>query len=187
MTSLRPLISGVFNFMNEIWKDIPEYEGLYQVSNIGRVKSLPKKINNRHSFYISKEKLRKHTVNKHGYISIGLCKNGKYKQFRVHQLVAMAFLNHRLGGKLVVDHINEDKLDNRVENLQMITQRENTIRSMGNYVKNKTSKYLGVHWHNSRNRWRVRIWIDGKQIHLGTFKDEYEAHLAYLKAVSGLK
>jgi hypothetical protein len=85
-------------------------------------------------------------------------------------LVAMAFLNHKPDGthKIVVDHINNNKLDNRVVNLQLISQRENLSKDR----KDGTSKYVGVCWKKSRNKWQVDIKIDGKRKYLGLFTDE---------------
>lgn len=102
----------------EIWKDVPSYEGLYEVSSLGNIKSLRRnKI-----LYPSKE---------HGYLKTSLRKDGKQRHFSIHQLVAMAFLGHEpCGHKVVVDHINENKLDNRIENLQIITNKENVIKSI---------------------------------------------------------
>lgn len=159
----------------EIWKDIPQYEGLYQVSNLGNVKSLSRDINNRYGVYISKEKLLKPYI-KNNYVVFFLSKNKKHKQKSLHQLIAMAFLNHTPNGnKIVVDHINNNQLDNRIENLQIITQRENSSKD----VKNKTSKYTGVSWDKNRKKWTCKIKINGKTINLGRFKCEEQANKVY--------
>lgn len=151
---------------NEIWKDIIGYEGLYKVSSLGRVKSLKR----------NKEKILNPSWSDKTYFVVSLCKDKKQKTLKVHQLVAMTFLNHTpCGYKLVVDHMNDNPLDNRVENLQVITHRENLSKDK----KNKTSKYAGVGWHNASNSWRSRIYIDKKNVLLGNFDNEYEAHLAY--------
>ena len=109
--------------MKEIWKDIKEYEGFYQVSNLGRVRSLPRKTNNQYNKgLIMKQR------NSFGYSKIQLRKNKKYKWFFVHRLVAMMFLNN-YDEKLQVNHKNGIKNDNRVENLEMVTASENQIHS----------------------------------------------------------
>jgi hypothetical protein len=171
--------------MKEIWKDIPDYEGLYQVSNLGRVKSLPKEwiVGNgtikRHS-----GKILKLHANRYGYLNVGLRKNLKSKEFKVHQLVAMAFLNHKpCGHKLVIDHINDNKLDNKVENLQIVTQRYNSRKTQGKY----SSQYKGGYWDKGKKKWIAQIQIGGKRKFLGTFTDEYEAHLAYQNALKQIE
>lgn len=157
MIRLQPMILGVFNFM-EIWKDIPNYEGYYQVSNLGRVKSL------------RYDRLLINTNDLTGYSRVILCIYGVRKKYRVHQLVAITFLNHKPDGttKLVVDHINNNKTDNRLENLQLITHRENTSKDK----KNKTGN-TGVHKIN--NKFSSSIYIKGKRVHLGIFKTIDEA------------
>jgi hypothetical protein len=155
-------------FMEEIWKDVPGYEGMYYVSNLGKVK------NKRNVMLTGR-------INSRGYLRAALNKNGKTKEFRFHQLVAMAFLNHEpCGMERVVDHINGNKLDNRVENLRLVTQRENC-------KPNKlTSKYTGVHFCKYVGKYISKIFINGKSKYLGKFEDEYQAHLAYKKALENI-
>ena len=170
--------------MQEIWKDVPNYEGMYQVSNLGNVKSLSREIFNHLGSYISEEKIMKQHINQ-GYKRVNLSKNNKLKNIKVHQLVAMAFLNHTPDGthKLVVDHINNDPLDNRLENLQIITNRHNASKDKLNY----TSRYTGVFWDKERNKWQTKIHVNGKTIFLGRFSSEHEAHLTYQKALTEIK
>jgi hypothetical protein len=88
----------------------------------------------------------------------------------------MAFLNHiPSGNKLVIDHRNDNKLDNRLENLQVVTNRFNTCKTRGNY----SSKYKGVNWHKHTQKWVSRIIINNKRHSLGYFNCELAAHLAY--------
>ena len=161
----------------EIWKDIPNYEGRYQVSNLGRVQSLSRKICNTKRCYISKEIILKQFINMHGYVCYKLCNGVAQKTFSVHKLVAMAFLNHIPDGtnKIVVDHINDIKTDNRLKNLQLITNRENAYRTQGKY----SSKYKGVSWCKKKNKWRASIRIHSKSVHLGYFLNEHDAYLIY--------
>lgn len=116
----------------EEWRDIQGYEGMYQVSNLGRVKSLPRTVtfpDDRKS-YIRKERILKPWIEGGGYPQISLCKNNKVKNVRVHVLVATAFLGHIPNGStLVVDHINENREDNRVENLQILNHQCNIQKS----------------------------------------------------------
>ena len=166
----------------EEFRDIPGYEGMYQVSNEGRVKSLSRVRSNGSGTYVTKERILKQNLVK-GYSLITLCKEGKTKSFRVHKLVVIVFLGHTpYGHKEVVDHINNISTDNRVENLQIISQRENTSKDK----KNGSSKYVGVSWDKRNGKWVSRIAIKRKQIPLGYFNDEYEAHLKYQKALKNL-
>ena len=100
----------------EIWKPIKDYEGLYEVSNLGRVKSL----NYRKT---GKEKILKN-IECRGYLAVCLTKNGKQKLFKVHRLVAETFIPNP-ESKPCIDHINTIKNDNRVKNLRWVTHKEN--------------------------------------------------------------
>ena len=104
--------------MEEIWKDVIDYQGIYQVSNLGRIKGLPREIlkNGKYPF-ICKEKIIKLCLNTSGYYYVGLSENSLTISRTIHQLVAEAFLGHKpCGMKLIIDHINDVKTDNRVEN-----------------------------------------------------------------------
>lgn len=168
----------------EEWRDINGYEGLYQVSNLGRVKSLPKEwVSGTGGVRKHNGKILKLNIDKLGYSRVLLYKNGTRKQCTVHQLVAIAFLRHKpCGYELVIDHIDDDPKNNRVDNLQIVTQRFNVCKTQGKY----SSKYKGVHWSSDRNKWRAAIHINGKQKHLGVFTCELSAHYAYQKALNNL-
>jgi hypothetical protein len=145
----------------DMWKDIPEYEGLYKINENGIV------INAKNN------KIRKTQILK-GYLIIGLSKNDKRKIYKIHQLVAMAFLNHKpCGMKLVIDHIDNDKLNNNYLNLRITNQRENS-----NNRKNK-SGLVGVNFHKKAGKYTSSIRLNGQKVYLGLFDNEYEAHLAY--------
>ena len=110
-------------FMTEEWRDIPGYEGLYQVSNLGEVKSLPKE------YIVGNGAKRNHGgmvlkpgKNDHGYLAVALCKEGTRRNFRIHKLVARIFLGESI---LEVNHINGIKTDNYLENLEYCTRSEN--------------------------------------------------------------
>lgn len=161
----------------EIWKAIPGYEGIYEVSDLGRVKSL----GNNES---RKEKILKPGIVCGGYYNVALNKNGSRKTKLIHQLVAMAFLNHiPCKHEKVVDHKNSNRIDNRLDNLQLITQRENASKDR----KNGSSRYIGVTWNKKREKWQSQIIIKGKNIYLGSFDNEYDAHLTYQKILDDIK
>ena len=154
----------VFCIMEEIYKDVVGYEGVYQVSNIGNLKCCKTGL------------IKTYYLEKNGYYSITLRKNGIGKTRKVHQLVAESFLNHkRCGHKLVVNHIDFNKANNKVDNLEIVTNRENSNRK---HLKS-TSKYVGVHWNKEDKKWKSGIMINGKLKHLGYFTDELEASEAY--------
>jgi len=156
---------------NEIWKDVIAYEGLYQVSNLGNVKSLR----------FNKEKILKQRIGTKGYFAVCLRKDKIVKTKEVHQLIAIAFLNHKpCGYKLVINHIDFNQKNNNIKNLQIVTHRENTNRK---HIQS-SSKYVGVYWGKNDKKWKSAIRINGKKKHLGSFINEYDAHLAYQNAVN---
>lgn len=104
----------------EIWKPVIGYEGLYEVSNHGNVKSLPKV----RGYVKSKEKIIRPFKNNGGYLIVTLSKNNISRHFQVHRLVALAFFPN-VDNKLQVDHINRIRDDNRVENLRWVSASEN--------------------------------------------------------------
>ena len=124
-------------YENEVWKDIPHYEGLYQVSSWGRVKALPRErtIYNGGK-WIEPEHMMKIGLTQDGYADVQLHINGKKKVERVHRLVALAFIPNP-EGKPQVNHINCIRNDNRVENLEWVSREENTAHKVkcGNSTK----------------------------------------------------
>jgi hypothetical protein len=163
----------------EIFKDVLGYEGLYQVSNLGNVKSL----NYNHT---GKYKNLKPVKKVNGYYQVSICKNGNKKAILIHVLVAQAFLGHIPDGtmKIVPDHKDGDKSNNRADNLELITNRENISRHY--LTQKKSSKYTGVSWDKNKKKWQAYITIEGKRKHLGLFENEYDAHLVYKKALNEL-
>lgn len=170
--------------MKEEYKDIQGYENIYQISNFGNVKSLDRiVIDSRKGVRKYKGKILKATKDGTGYLRVVLCKEGKRKDMKVHQLVAIAFLGHKPNGyKIVVDHIDNNPLNNKLSNLQIISNREDCSKD-----KKGTSKYTGVNWHTNNQKWIAKITIKGKKKHLGYFSDELLAHKAYQTALTNLK
>lgn len=115
------------NMHGEVWKDIPDYEDLYQVSNMGRIRAFPKMTNIGNKKRFCEMRFLSPIIQHSGYAHIGLWRNGECKQARVHRLVAEAFCaNDDPQHKTQVNHLNEDKLDNRAENLEWVTAKQNT-------------------------------------------------------------
>lgn len=114
--------------MEEVWKDIEGYEGLYQVSNLGRVKSLEKIVLNKGSKILKPEIILKTGFSRDGYPLTTISKNNKTRTFRINRLVAQAFIPNP-ENKDTVNHKNGIKTDNRVENLEWNTRSENVLHA----------------------------------------------------------
>ena len=114
----KKIIIGDNDMTKEIWRDIEGYEGLYQVSDQGRVKSLGHKLR-------KSERILKPVVRHDGYQVVGLYTGGKPKTLKVHRLVCQAF-HENPENKPQVNHLNEIKTDNRASNLEWATARENS-------------------------------------------------------------
>lgn len=111
--------------MKEEWKDINRFENLYQISNLGRVKSLPKTVEYKDGRVFNyKEKIIVPHINSAGYLTIGLAKDKKKISKQIHRLVAEAFIPNP-ENKPCIDHINTNRIDNRIENLKWCTYKEN--------------------------------------------------------------
>jgi len=164
----------ICKMQKEIYKDVPGYEGLYQVSNYGNVLSF---INGRYG--LRKEpKLKKQFLGDDGYYKTQLRNNKKAKTFRTHQLVAMAFLGHKPDGHdMVVNHIDNNKLNNHANNLELVSNRYNTSC-------HKTD--VGASWDKTRNKWEAKIRINGKQMFLGRFDNKEDALNIYKETLNKL-
>lgn len=153
---------------NEEWRDIPDCEGLYKVSNLGRVKN------------VLKQRLISQSQNRHGYLRVNLKCSDVWRNVEVHSIIANAFiLNNYSVYDFVADHIDNDKKNNKLSNLQLISSRKNCSKDK----TNKTSNYTGVSWCRVKKRWRAQIYINKKNINLGRYKDEIDAHNAYQEAL----
>jgi NUMOD4 motif-containing protein/HNH endonuclease len=110
----------------EIWKEINGYEGLYSVSNLGRVKSLPNR-----ACHKQEKCLKSVVIKKTGYATVHLSKNGKAKRILVHRLVATEFLDKK-EGTCDVNHIDSNRCNNVLSNLEWVTRRENCLHASKN-------------------------------------------------------
>lgn len=116
----------------ETWKSIPEYEGFYEASDLGRIRSLPRAT--------TRGRIIKQNVNtRNGYCYVSLSKNGKQKQCRVHRLIATTFLEID-PDRPQVNHIDGDKTNNSVENLEWCTQSENMLHAFKSGLEGRHTK-----------------------------------------------
>lgn len=173
--------------LQEEWRPVVNYENIYQVSNLGRIKILSRFIERKSlNGFICKEKIKKPRLNKNGYIIIDLTNSNKITTTkRVSVVVAESFLNHNsCGFNLVVDHIkNNEKTNNSIYNLQIITQRENAS-------KDKKNKNTGVYFKKNtlhrKHPYEVKITIGKKKISIGCFESIEKANEYYKLAILNL-
>lgn len=125
----------------EIWVDIKGFEGLYQISSYGRIKSYDRYIRNGFNTYIKKGKIRKNQFSNNGYYIIIFNINTKMYQYLIHRLVASNFIPNE-NNYSQVNHKDGNKLNNNVENLEWITPSNNIIHSINN---NLTSQWGETH------------------------------------------
>lgn len=148
--------------MKELWKDIGDYDGDYRISNFGRVHS------NRFDRHL------KPCKNRSGYYMVSI----KNKTYYIHKLVWDYFGKSLRNGRLLqIDHIDNNKLNNRIDNLQLLSSRENV--SKHHLTTDKTSKYTGVCWDKYNNKWISYIYKRGKSKTIGRFINEKDAHISY--------
>jgi hypothetical protein len=154
----------------EEWRVIKGFED-YMISDQGVVKSLK----------FGKERILKIYTDSRGYQAVGVSKDKKKCTERVHNLLAITFLDYTNDGskKLIVDHIDNNLSNNSLDNLKIISWRE----SVSKHKKNKTSKYTGVSWNKSSSKWSSYINNNKRTINLGNFNTEIEASEAYKKAL----
>ena len=118
------------------WKDIKGYEGMYQVSDMGNIRSLDRIVKRKnHTVKIKGKILSPNPLKKSGHMYVNLSKNGKYKSLYVHRLVALHFIGNPPTIKHQVSHINCEAQDNRVNNLEWATQSENNLNGVRNGKK----------------------------------------------------
>src|SRR6478736_2469888 len=152
----------------ESWHDIPGYGNTYQISDMGNVRNLR----------FNKIKVLKPGIIESGYRQVVLCNKGTKKTIKVSVIVAIVFYGHVPNeSRLVVDHKDFNKLNDRKDNIQVITHRHNL--SKDTFRKNPSSLYTGVSWHKQHKKWISNIRICGKLKFLGYFNTEIEAYNRY--------
>lgn len=156
--------------MIEQWKPVEHYRNgyYYEVSNHGRVRNT------------ETGKTLKGCTNKNGQRQVTLKIDGKVRSFAIHTLVTSAFIGLRPSG-YVVEHIDGDAYNNRVDNLRYIPRR--IAETRGKRERDCSSYYPGVCWDRSRRMWVAHITHNKKQHFLGRFDDEEEAAAAYQNAL----
>jgi len=162
----------------EIWKDIIGFEGLYQISNYGNVKSCRRYVNAKFGKRVVNEKLLSLGKDKDGYLMAILCQDGIKKTVKIHRLVADAFID-KPEGKNIVNHIDSNKSNNILNNLEWVSSLENSCHSKSKL--NSSSKYIGVSYNKKDRIFISNICFNGKNIYLGSFKTEEEAYEARVK------
>lgn len=157
----------------EVWKDIKGYEGLYQVSSLGRIKSLERITKGRIRYY-KKEKILKNHIGQDGYFKTYLYKLGKVKTCRINRLVAETFIPNP-ENKPEVNHINEVKTDNRVENLEWTTRKENSLHSSYKFMgeNNPRSNSKDFYKNNPITRTQFKKSCKRKKWHFEEFEEIY--------------
>ena len=164
--------------MEEIWKDIEGYEGLYQASNLGRVKRLAKTTKFGNSYKTFQENITDGYVDDVGYKYVILSKNGIKTRYRIHKLVAYLFIPNP-DNKPEIDHINTIRTDNRVNNLRWVTRKEN----LNNPLTIVKMKHLPKHKGKEHPRARKILQYDIN----GGFIKEYDSIVDAANTVNGSK
>lgn len=145
--------------IEEIWKTIPLYPN-FLASNLGQIK------------HATRGTVRVQTLDRYGYKFITVNSKGRQKALRVHKAVAAAFLGDPCG--LVVNHKDQDRTNNRAENLEYVTIRENTTNG-----KNCKKKHTGAMLNKRTGSWVSNIMVGGKLKRIGSYPTEAEASNAY--------
>lgn len=157
--------------VKEIWKPIVGYEDYYEVSNKGKIRSLDRYVKGRGgSTYFKKGIERKQCHDTNGYLFVLLSVDGKLKQLSTHRIVATAFLGE---SDLEVNHKNGNKEDNRVENLEYVTRRENQLHSYRVLHRKPVCSWKGKFGFDHNKSFHVKATniIDGKVMIFGSYRE----------------
>ncbi len=166
----------------EEWRDIPKYLGFYQASSWGRIKSLARSVLKSSGVVQHKvERILKQSLT-HGYLRVPMQLSPTTKKKEsVQRMVAAAFYGE---SPMTVDHIDNDKTNNRADNLRYATHRDNVGRHFKNVSK---SGYVGVGWCKKKQLWRARVSFNGKEYHIGYFLTAEDAYLFREAKIKELK
>ncbi|MBP9793784.1 MAG: hypothetical protein KBC56_07285 [Flavobacterium sp.] len=150
----------------EEWISVKDYEGHYEISTLGRIKSLDRWRKNFSGKQHIPERILVQNFNTDGYLKVKLSKNGIKPNLKVHQQMAINFLNHTLNGgyAMLVDHKNNIKTDNTLFNLQILNNRQNVSKDMVN-----KSGTLGIYPSNKGKKFTATIYFNGKSYNLGSY------------------
>lgn len=149
--------------MKEMWKDIKGYEGIYQISSFGRIKSLQRKDNRNH---IRPEKILNPKVEKNGYRRVCLCKNGNIKRELVHRLVAEAYVDRKNEEDVIVNHLDNNPSNNRADNLEWTTYKGNMqwAAKQGRMPCNEQARINLAKSQKARRKSVIAIMPDGERV-----------------------
>lgn len=162
-----------FNSTSEEWKDIKGFENIYQISNLGRIKSLKR-------YGRREEKILTPVVGKRGYYTVSLWYKQNGKTLTIHRLIAEHFIPNP-ENKREVNHKDANKLNNSINNLEWVTPKENSIHAVRsiNVRKFKHKRGASKYIYNNKITWVAEIRFDNKLYQLGRFKNKEDAHHAY--------
>lgn len=164
---------SIEDILDEKWIDIENYEGIYKISNYGRVKSLSRILFNGKGLFKTKDKILSPKFGNNGYYSFYLSKEKKTTSYLAHRLIAKAFIPNP-ENKPTVNHKDLDRANNCISNLEWNTYRENNCHK---FQKDK-KKYIGVSFHKRNQKWTSYIFINKKLLHLGSYETAHEAFQA---------
>lgn len=165
----------------ELWADIPGFDGEYQLSSEGKIRSCRRSGNpgnRRKKLSFWRERLPSNSGKGYSLITLRDAKTRKLISFLVHRLVYELFAGP-IPENQEIDHINRVKKDNRIDNLRLVTKSQQHYNIGKFKKKGNSSKYKGVHFCNSVHKWLARITIDKKIRTIGSFSTELEAAIAY--------
>lgn len=169
--------------MNEVWKDVAGYEGLYQVSNLGRVKNLKRKVPYAKGMRTIPERILQNHTNKYGYVYVRLYKDAKGKNIKLHRIVAQAFIENP-ENKRCVNHIDGNKENNRVENLEWVTHSENMQHASDNglWVSwNRGKHYNHRDWLSKEAKEKLSERMKGNKFHAKPHSEETKRQISETK------